>query len=238
MHLKDNIAMHTPLRLGSSRQYLGHSKVLIMFLPAFYSYIVANYSLLQKRSDDQMDSSHPVLHGRPPKSKKQQRKDSNPDPFTIQNSTAADVIHLCILKPPKSPTPTSRTSRKPKSVNVLPHTKGSGLMLKSATHNVYLLAIEDAIDSLILAFDIHCTQHPEPTEEPLHEHKLMDTACISPHKITKNPVGNDPEEPVWKWDEPYRKARYYTDSSTATTQETVSLADRIQVIQHKLDHLP
>ncbi|PUU78011.1 hypothetical protein B9Z19DRAFT_122812 [Tuber borchii] len=174
-----------------------------------------------------MDTSHRVLRERPPKSKKKRRKDSNPDPFTTQNSTAADVIHLRIPEPPKSPTPTARTSRKPKSVNVLPHTQGSGSTLKSATHDEYLLALEDAIDSLILAFDIHSTQHPEPTEEQLHERKLMDTACISLQKITKNLVGEDLEESVRKRDEHYRKMRHYTHASTATTQETISLADRI-----------
>lgn len=31
--------------------------------------------------------------------------------------------------------------------------------------------------------------------------------------------------------------RHYRDASTATTQETISLADRIRVIEHKLDYL-
>ncbi|PUU72767.1 hypothetical protein B9Z19DRAFT_1069522 [Tuber borchii] len=145
------------------------------------------------------------------------------------------------------PSPYTRTSKvantncknikKPKSVDVLPHTQGSGSTLESATRDEYLLAIEDAINSLILAFDIHSTQHPEPTEEQLHERKLMATACISLQKITKNLVGEDLEESVRKRDGCYRKTHYYTDAPTATTQETISLADRIQVIEHKLDHL-
>jgi len=184
-----------------------------------------------------MDTSHRVLRERPPKSKKKRRKDSNPDPFTTQNNAAADVIHLRIPEPPKSPTPTTRTSRKINSVDVPLPSQGSGSILGSATRDDYLLAIEDAIDSLILAFKIHSTQHPEPTKEQLHQQKLMDTACISLQKITKNLVGEDLEESVRKSDERYRKARHYTDTSTATTQETVSLTDRIRVIEHKLDHL-
>ena len=65
----------------------------------------------------------------------------------------------------------------------------------------------------------------------------MDTACISLQNITKNLVGEDLEKSVRKRDEGYRKARHYTDASTATTQETISLADRIRVMEHKLDHL-
>ena len=136
------------------------------------------------------------------------------------------------------PTPTTRTSRKINSVDLAPPTQGSELIPGSATHDDYLLAIEDAIDSLILPFKIHSTQHPEPTREQLHEQELMNTACISLEKKTKNLVGEDLAESVRKRDEGYRKARHYTDASTATTQETISLADRIQVIQYKLDHLP
>jgi len=136
-----------------------------------------------------MDTSYGVLHERPPKSKRKRRKDSNPDSFTTQNNAAADVIHLRIPEPQKSTTPTTRTSRKINSVDVAPHSQGSGSILGSATRDDYLLAIEDAIDAVILACKIHSTQHPEPTQEQLHEQKLMDTACISLQKITKNLVG-------------------------------------------------
>ena len=110
-------------------------------------------------------------------------------------------------------------------------------MPRLATCDNYLLAREDTIDPLILAFKIHSIQYLQPTKEQFHKQKLLDAACISLQKMIENLVGRNLGESIRKCDKYYRKARHYTDVLTATTQETISLINRIRVIEHKLNPL-
>jgi len=207
------------------------------------------------RGRRQMESSQRILRERPPK-KKKERKEKNPDVFASENSAPAEVIRVHIPRAeaihvrlpnseqPKSATPAPKSLRKANSRTVASATTDLLPLPGTETREDYLLVVEDAIDSILLAFQIHSKQHPQPTKEQKVERKLLDDTCIVLQMITKNLINEDYEESLQSPEGATTAlvTRSFTDASTSTTTTTtctedLSLAQRIQSLESKLDQL-
>ena len=186
------------------------------------------------------------LRPRPPnRGKKRQIVHSSPE----SSRPTADVIHIrtpAIAKPAKRVTQREHP-QKGLQTPFLPATLNFSFSPPQLPEQPcgnegapeYLQMVNRALHAITHASQLHATLYTNPTREQIDEQRLIGQAQISLERVTKGQISEDLEGGVTSSSEDAAEnpTRCFVDRSTTTTYEHVSLDDRIQSLESKVDRL-
>ena len=207
-------------------------------------FIVATNRLLSTYLMEQ--ETQRQLRPRPPnRGKKRQIVHSSPE----SSGPTADVIRIrtpAIAKPAKRVTQREHP-QKELQTPFLPATLNfsfSPPQLPEQLHGnqegpEYLQTVNRALHLITHASQLHATLYTNPTREQIAEQRLIAQAQISLERVIKGQISEDLEGGVTpsSEDAAENSTRCFVDRSTTTTNEHISLDDRIQSLESKLHRL-
>ena len=194
-----------------------------------------------------MESSDRNLRPRPPKARKKRRKHSSPVespspaapvPPTEKNTQIKDSIRV---RRPQRPTTPTNSLFTPTDFNFSPPRFPA---LWEGPQ--YLLMLNRALQLTMRALQLHSTEYANPTNKQIQERRFIDQIHQSLEKLTTGQLEEDMEvtvvSPAVGDKEREKETRLFVDASTTTTLATtttehISLCDRIQSLEDKLDKL-